>query len=116
MSSDGCCCLCCSRFDTVSSVKKRKLLHGPSASKELSILKSIIRTPFALPRGFLCVACQRKLLRVKSLEEELQSILEEINSKLSNVESTCKFHINYISDFMFIFQLMYLLVKDHQHH
>ena len=100
MSSDGCCCLCCLRFNTVSSAKKKKLLHGPSASMEFSVLRTIIESrTFVCPRfqdqkGYLCVTCQRKLLRVKRLQEELQSILQEINSKLSNIESTSKFHIN----------------------
>ena len=90
-SNNECCCLCSMCFDGVSSVKKRKLLHGPSASTELSVLMSInqpLATSLEFQEGYLCVICQRKLLKVKKLREELQTILEEINSKLSN--ATCK--------------------------
>ena len=97
-SNNECCCLCRMCFDGVSSVKKRKRLHGPKASAELSVLTSINRplaTSLEFQRGYLCAICQRKLLKVKRLREELQTVLEEIKSKLSNaVQSTCKFYIN----------------------
>ena len=97
-SNNECCCLCRVCFDSVSGVKKRKRLHGPKASAELSVLTSINRplaTSLEFQRGYLCAICQRKLLKVKRLREELQTVLEEIKSKLSNaVQSTCKFYIN----------------------
>ena len=96
--NNECCCLCRMCFDGVSSVKKRKRLHGPKASAELSVLTSINRplaTSLEFQRGYSCAICQRKLLKVKRLREELQTVLEEIKSKLSNaVQSTCKFYIN----------------------
>ena len=64
-------------LSSVSSVKKRKLLHGPSACTECSIVKSLIEIetlPFAYPRSFLCVTCQWKLLRVKSMVKSLQEM------------------------------------------
>ena len=46
----------CNTFDTVSSVKKRKLLNA-SASTELSILLSIssFATRASFQQGYLCV-------------------------------------------------------------
>ena len=43
------CYLCSFHFDTVSSAKKRKLLHEQSVSMEFSTLKMIIET-----RTFVC--------------------------------------------------------------
>ena len=83
MASTECCCLCNVSFNVVS-VKKRKLLHGRSACDELAVLKSINEPLAKNLEGYLCVICQRKLLRVEKLRQELQSLVKEINSKLSN--------------------------------
>ena len=51
----------------VVSVKKRKLLHGRSACDELAVLKSINEPLAKNLEGYLCVICQRKLLRVREI-------------------------------------------------
>ena len=88
------CCLCRSVFNTVSSKSKRKLLYGASASVELSVLKSILksRDPVmaltTIPQlcnsnAYLCMACQRSLLKCKKLEGELDAVITNIRLKIN---------------------------------
>ena len=76
------------------NVKKRKKLYGLSCQEELGILKeeisrrngrSISLNMFKEldnPSVFLCIRCQKLLLKKKRLKTELQEINESIDAKL----------------------------------
>ena len=72
--------------------RRRKLLYGISCRTELGILKAQIASirasnifsfkELANPNVYLCIQCQRLLLKRKQLEEELADVVSKINSKL----------------------------------
>ena len=89
--------LCNSEFATASSKKKQKLLYGSSCSAELSILTSILSKKsvslsevptLSSKNAFLCIACQKHLIKCKQLEEELFDMIFKINSKIDMIHST----------------------------
>ena len=64
----GCCCLCCSRFDTVSSAKKRKLLHGPSVHDFL--LEKRLLIPELLSAIAVATADFTSILSIKLIQNQ----------------------------------------------
>ena len=73
-------------------LKRRKLLYGLSCAIELVVLKKEIRRAkdccisktreLANPSVYLCMYCQKLLLKKKRLDEELAEIRTTIDSKL----------------------------------
>jgi len=83
MSSEDRCCLCC--LPIVTEVKKKKLINGPKAYKECSVLLSLIASlnvnaDSVLKEGNLCACCQRKLLTIERKGNELQELVQKITS------------------------------------
>ena len=72
--------------------KCRKLLHGPSCRLELQILKLEVSRVYSSissfdrlsnPAAYLCVKCQRLLLRRSNLQKQLMECIANIRSKLT---------------------------------
>ena len=85
--------LLCTKFKYIGK-KKRKLLNGPSCKVEAALLKkALIRYSgrgdvsyychglFNNPSTFLCVKCQKTLLKHNSVEEELARLNADVNAK-----------------------------------
>ena len=86
------CALCRSCGETGAARKRRKSLYGNSCFTERLVLQNVLaRRQLRLnssrdlnnPDAFLCLLCQRQLLKVKKLEEEIKSTVAELDLKIN---------------------------------
>ena len=89
------CALC-----RLTCARKHKLLNENACNEERTVLKGLVQS---VPRGpscsclamlhdskaVLCVHCQKQLLKIKKLEEEKNSVMSEVNMKISSLHQ-CK--------------------------
>ena len=91
------CAVCAEDVDDVYSRKTRKRLYGANCNVQLYCLKTIVTssappkfntlTAFKLNNheAWLCMKCQRLLLKFKRLKEELTQITADVNQKLDSL-------------------------------
>ena len=87
------CGLCCKSTNR----KKRKLLNGVACLIESSVLnKALLRhsvrrcfsdclRKLKEPSTLLCIKCQKNLLKIKALEEELQVLIQQIDQNIETL-------------------------------
>ena len=104
---DEVCALCRSRAVTSSIKKKQKYLNRGNCRDERVMLSKLLgnRHPeascsslcscFAVlhsQTSMLCMYCQRQLLRIKKLEEEICTLLGQVNKKIDSIHQGCKYY------------------------
>ena len=88
------CALCRSLASTASLKRRQKRIYGEKETFHLErvVLERILDyrqlklhsfVELKNPHAVLCLACQRQLVKVKKLEEEINSTVAEINLKIS---------------------------------
>lgn len=86
------CALCRSLPSTVAVKRRQKRIYGDKIPPERIILERILSykrlglhsfVELSGPNAVLCLTCQRQLLKVKKLEEDIKCAVEEVNSKVN---------------------------------
>ena len=86
------CALCHSLPSTVAVKRRQKRVYGEKFFLERVVLEKILAyrhlklnsfVELKSPDAVLCLTCQRKLVKVKKLEEDINSAVQEINSKVN---------------------------------
>lgn len=91
------CALCRTATDSLPSLKKkRKRLHGTKCTEEANVLNLFLkkkRNDLSLKsyielkndNAFLCPVCQKVLLKLKKLQEQIYQVENELSVKISNL-------------------------------
>ena len=77
---------------TVAVKRRQKRVYGEKFLLEQVVLEKILAyrhfklnsfVELKSPDAVLCLTCQRQLVKVKKLEEDINSVVQEINSKVN---------------------------------
>ena len=85
--SSSTCCFCLHPLP--SNHRKRKKFHGESCLRAKSIIERLSDgksyVELSDPHCFLCQSCEKQLVSISALERQLETIKEEVNTKLSRL-------------------------------
>ena len=88
-----CCALCLNPFLTQNAIKHRKLIYGSSFTNEVTFLNTLIssswpgsslrtRRLLCAEKAFICMTCQKDVIKCKKLHEEYVQLSSSILSKI----------------------------------
>ena len=91
------CALCRLLPNCPSNKKKVKKLFGANSSKERLVLTTLLTNknlPVSLDdNAVLCIFCQRLLLKVHRLDQELNATINEVGLKIEQLYHACEWLI-----------------------
>ena len=88
-----CCVLCLNPFLTQNAIKHRKLLYGSSFTNEVTFLNTLISSSWpglslrtcrllCAQKAFICMTCQKDVIKCKKLHEQYVQLMSSILSKI----------------------------------
>ena len=97
----GECTLCLLPPNCPSNARKIKKVFGNNAVKERNVLLWLFANKnvplFLQSDAYLCIFCQRLVLRIDRLQQELSAAVAEADLKIEQLVRTCKLILYYIT-------------------